>query len=113
MFLNRTDISGVHICRVSEQEAIHQTHRRHHKSKVYLWLGTFYTAAQHRSIYQEIPMSNQTITQAQSKRLRHHFTNAYSAVRAFSGALYAAHGGWHPARLARGGRTQRSASAGA
>jgi hypothetical protein len=56
-------------------------------------------------------MSNQTITQAQSKGLRHHFTNAYSAVRAFSGALYAAHGGWHPTRPARGTRSQASARA--
>ena len=58
-------------------------------------------------------MSNQTITQAQTKGLRHHFSSAYSAVRAFSGALYAAHGGWHPARPSRRVRTQRNASAGA
>ena len=43
-----------------------------------------------------------TITQAQSKGLRHHFSSAYGAVRAFSNELYAAHGGWHPAHKARG-----------
>jgi hypothetical protein len=35
-------------------------------------------------------MSAATITQAQGKGLRHHF----SAVRNFAAGLYAAHGGW-------------------
>ena len=37
----------------------------------------------------------------QNKGLRQQFNNAYGAVRAFSNGLYAAHGGWHPARPAR------------
>jgi hypothetical protein len=42
-------------------------------------------------------MSANTITQAQGKGLRHHFTSACGVVRTFSNALYAAHGGWLPA----------------
>ena len=38
-----------------------------------------------------------TITQAQRKGLRHHFSGALRKVGAFSTGLYAAHGGWHAA----------------
>lgn len=39
-----------------------------------------------------------TITQAQRKGLRHHFSSALRKVGTFSTGLYAAHGGWHAAR---------------
>lgn len=47
-------------------------------------------------------MSASTITRTQAKGLRHQFNSAYSAVRAFSNGLYAAHGGWHPAARSAG-----------
>ena len=46
-------------------------------------------------------MSAHTTTQTHNKGLRHQLSSAYGAVRAFSNGLYAAHGGWHPARGAR------------
>jgi hypothetical protein len=39
-------------------------------------------------------MSTATITQAQSKGLRHQFRDTARKVRAFAIELYAAHGGW-------------------
>jgi len=47
-----------------------------------------------------------TITQAQDKGLRHHFSNAVGAVRIFSNRLYAAHGGWQAVPGTRGQRGQ-------
>lgn len=52
-------------------------------------------------------MSAQTTKQAQGKGLRHQFSSAYGLVRAFSNGLYAAHGGWHPARPAHGASPAR------
>lgn len=39
-------------------------------------------------------MNTATITQAQSKGLRHHFADLFGKVRAFAIELYTAHGGW-------------------
>jgi hypothetical protein len=39
-------------------------------------------------------MNTATITQAQSKGLRHHFADSLGKIRDFAIELYAAHGGW-------------------
>jgi hypothetical protein len=39
-------------------------------------------------------MNTATITQAQSKGLRHHFADVVAKVRGFAIEMYTAHGGW-------------------
>jgi hypothetical protein len=52
-------------------------------------------------------MSTATITQAQSKGLRHQFADAAGRIRAFAIELYVAHGGWFAHDAKRGAQASR------
>lgn len=53
-----------------------------------------YCNATRKIFYLEMSMNTATITQAQSKGLRHQFAEAAAKLRAFAIEMYTAHGGW-------------------